>query len=298
MERLPVEAVIEGMTRRTLIFGTATAAAGAAFAQTNNKGPIPVAIVLSPGAVVIDYTGPWEVFQDAVVPGHTRPFSLYTVAERVEPIITSGGLKVVPDYSFANAPRPKIIIIPAQMGGTAVEAWLRSAAAQADLTMSVCTGALQLAKTGLLDGKSAATHHSSYRQFEKDFPKVNLKRGFRFVDEGKVASAGGLTSGIDLALHVVERYYGRDAAANTAYYMEYQGKGWMDATGAANSEYAEDHEPSGGGPKDIVCGMPVSKDTRFTTVRDGKTFLFCQQDCKDQFDKDPGLFLDARRSGK
>ena len=149
------------LTRRSLLF---TAAGTAAFAQTTRqvKTPIPVAFVISPGAVVIDYTGPWEVFQDAVVPGHARPFSLYTVAERVEPIPTSGGMKVVPNYSFADAPQPKIIVIPAQQGGAAVQAWLLRAAPVADLTMSVCTGALHLAKTGLLDGKSATTHHSAY----------------------------------------------------------------------------------------------------------------------------------------
>jgi YHS domain-containing protein len=207
-------------------------------------------------------------------------------------------LKVTADYSFANAPTPKIVVIPAQQGGEAMIAWLKKVAPSADLTMSVCTGAFHLAKTGLLDGKSATTHHASYVAFSKAFPKVNVKRGFRFVDEGNVASAGGLTSGIDLALHVVERYFGRDAATNTAYYMEYQGRGWMDPSGAANSEYAEPKTAAGSDPSDPVCGMPVSKDSNFSSKRGDDTYYFCQKSCKDQFDEDPEAFVKAPGSGK
>jgi transcriptional regulator GlxA family with amidase domain len=96
-----------------------------------------------------------------------------------------------------------------------------------DLIMSVCTGAFQLGRAGLLAGKSATTHHNFFEQFAKAFPDINLKRGVRFVEEERVSTAGGLSSGIDLALHVVERYFGRDVAQNTAGYMEYQGKGWI-----------------------------------------------------------------------
>ena len=294
------------MTRRNLL--TAAALSGAAaFAQTQNEakkltpppnGSIQVAFVISPGAVVIDYLGPWEVFQDATVPGRQNPFRLYTVAAKAGPVTCSAGLKVVADYSFADAPAPKIIVIPAQQGGDEMQAWLKRVAPAAELTMSVCTGAFHLARTGLLDGKSATTHHASYVRFSKTFPQVNLKRGFRFVDEGNIASAGGLTSGIDLALHVVERYFGRQAAVDTAYYMEYQGRGWMDASGAANSEYAQLKPPAGAGPHDPVCGMPVPADSKFVTKRNGHTYQFCQQSCKDQFDADPEAFLAAPGSGK
>ena len=100
--------------------------------------------------------------------------------------------------------------------------WLRDAAQRADLVMSVCTGAYVLAEAGLLDGKSATTHHESWDDFAATFPRVRLVRGRRFVEHEHVATAGGLTSGIDLALRVVERYLGRDAAVLTARYMEYR----------------------------------------------------------------------------
>jgi transcriptional regulator GlxA family with amidase domain len=97
--------------------------------------------------------------------------------------------------------------------------------------MSVCTGAFQLGKAGLLEGLKATTHHEFWDDFAKQYPKVNLERGVRFVDNGHIATAGGLTSGIDLALHVVARYYGEEVAAATAKYMEYASERWK--TGAA-----------------------------------------------------------------
>ena len=87
--------------------------------------------------------------------------------------------------------------------------------------MSVCTGAFVLAETGLLDGKTATTHHGFYSDFQSEFPRVRLVRGRRFVEHERLATAGGLTSGIDLALRVVERYLGSPEAIATARYLEY-----------------------------------------------------------------------------
>jgi len=89
-------------------------------------------------------------------------------------------------------------------------------------------GSFQLGKAGLLDGKEATTHHEFYNQFQKKFPKAKLVKGQRFVQSDDVVyTAGGLTSGIDLALHIVEKYYGRDVAMQTATYMEYESTHWM-----------------------------------------------------------------------
>jgi transcriptional regulator GlxA family with amidase domain len=190
------------------------------------KGKIRVAFALTDGATMIDFAGPWEVFQDVHVDGE-MPFELYTVSTTRNPIRTSGGMTVVPDYTFADAPVPHVVIVPAQRGSDALIEWLRTVRTQADVVASVCTGAFQLARAGLLDGKHATTHHDFYAAFEQRFPKVKLVRGERFVESDAVVStAGGLSSGIDLALHIVQRYYGREAAARTAAYMEYQGTGW------------------------------------------------------------------------
>lgn len=197
------------------------------------KGKIPVAFAISEGVTVIDFAGPWEVFQDVHVSHRGKdmdeqmPFQLYTVSDKIEPLTGSGGLKLVPDYTFDTAPQPRVIVVPAQRGSQALHAWLRKVSPSTDVTMSVCTGAFQLGKAGLLSGKSATTHHDFFEQFEKAFPNVSLKRGLRFVENEKISTAGGLSSGIDLALRVVDRYFGRDVAQATATYMEYQSKGWI-----------------------------------------------------------------------
>ncbi len=260
------------------------------------KGKIPVAFLISDGAVMIDFAGPWEVFQDVMLverrwPDDDRmPFELYTVAETSKPIHTSGGMKIVPEYTFANAPRPKVIVIPAQSDPTpATLDWLRKASETADVTMSVCTGAFLLAQSGLLDGQAATTHHSSYKTFAKQFPKVTVKRGARFVEGPKMASAGGLTSGIDLAMRVVERYFGREVAEKTAFYMEYQGTGWKDTTGAANAMFAT-QTIAPGHAEDPVCGMEVEKGDVKADYK-GSTYYFCMNSCKDKFLKSPDEFL-------
>lgn len=212
---------------------------------TPPDGPINVAFAISLGATMIDFAGPWEVFQDVMImnprrqgndqesPGgqsqedHRHPFRLYTVSEKTEAIEASGGMKIIPDYTFENAPAPKVVVIPAQAGSKALHAWLRKVVEATDVTMSVCTGAFQLGRAGLLSGKEATTHHDFFDQFARAFPDVKLKRGLRFVEGAKISTAGGLTSGIDLALRVVERYYGRETAERTAFYMEYQSKGWI-----------------------------------------------------------------------
>ena len=101
---------------------------------------------------------------------------------------------------------------------------------RADVVMSVCTGAFKLALTGALDGKPATTHHEYYDAFHEKFPRVRLERGKRFVrSDDRIFTSGGLTSGMDLALHVVDLYFGRGVAERTATYLEYEGTGWKRA---------------------------------------------------------------------
>jgi transcriptional regulator GlxA family with amidase domain len=198
------------------------------------KGKIPVAFLISDGANVIDTAGPWEVFQDVHVPNRgashddMMPFQLFTIADGVEPVRMTGGLRVTPEYTLADAPQPRVIVVPAMRGTERTLDWLRRAGASADITMSVCTGAFQLARAGLLDGLEATTHHEFWDSFTSEFPKVRLKRGPRFVEGGpRIATAGGLTSGIDMALRVVERYFGRSVAETTARYLEHDSKAWQ-----------------------------------------------------------------------
>jgi putative intracellular protease/amidase/YHS domain-containing protein len=289
-----------GLRLTGLLTAQAGPAAGKADVVSNPLTPpagrIPVAFVISDGAVMIDFAGPWEVFQDVMMPSRgksmdeQRPFRLYTVAEKMAPVRASGGMKIQPDFTFANAPAPRIIVIPAQNGVTrAMLQWIRTASQHTDVTMSVCTGALVLAKTGLLSGKAATTHHTAYKQLAIEHPDIQVKTGTRFVEAGNLASAGGLSSGIDLALRVVERYFGRNVATDVAYYMEYQGKGWLDP--GSNSEYEKAPVSSNEHPLCPVCSMEVDPASAPQSAYKGKTYYFCSDDHKATFDASPEKWL-------
>lgn len=258
------------------------------------SGWISTAFVISEGAVVIDFAGPWEVFESTRIASagmsmeDQMPFHPYIVTEKLDPVTASGGMKILPDYTFSNAPAPKVIVIPAQDGASdAMLAWIREQSKQTDVTMSVCTGAFVLAKTGLLNGKRATTHHSGYIQLALENPDIHVMPGYRFVEEGNIATAGGLTSGIDLALRVVERYYGRAAAEETVYQLEYQGQGWMDQTGSSNQVYAK----ARGGMVCPICGMPVVEGMSPEFAYKGKTYYFCMTSHCDLFKSAPDKVL-------
>jgi transcriptional regulator GlxA family with amidase domain len=275
--------------------GTAPAGAAAPLnpLRPPTHGPIPVAFLLSENAVVIDFAGPWEVFENVHVPGPMpHPFQLYTVAETTAPIHTSGGMTLVPKYSLVSAPAPKVIVIPAQSDPSdAVIGWIRNATRSTDVTMSVCTGAFLLAKTGLLSGKAATTHHGAYAQLAMAFPDISVRRGARFVESGNLASSGGLSSGIDLALRVVERYFGRAVALSTAEDLEYQGLGWMDAD--SNQAYAGHRVSTEQHPLCPVCEMDVDVPTAPHSTYRGRTYYFCIQAHKRLFDAGPDRFAGA-----
>ena len=249
---------------------------------------IPVAFLISEGAVVIDFCGPWEVFERASIPGRKYDlFHLYTVAESTAPVVAGGGLKIIPSYSIANAPAPKVIVIPAQSPASeATKAWIRNATKSTDVTMSVCTGAFVLASTGLLSGKPATTHHGAYVDFAMAYPDIQVQRGARFVEAGNLATAGGLTSGMDLAFRGVERYFGREVASETASMLEYQGRGWLNPS--SNAAYAGPVKQNPNHPVCAICGM--EPDRSLSSTYKGKTYYFCVREHKQLFDASPEKF--------
>jgi transcriptional regulator GlxA family with amidase domain len=226
----------------------ATGAAGRAFAQSApaaatpaaKPAPMDVAVLLGAYNTLIDFAGPWEILSSS------GRFNVYSVAASRSPVMCDdgrsldrrrpvSGLTVVPDFTFEDAPQPRIIVVGGQdeaktEAGRALEArkrdWLRKAAAGAELTASVCVGAFVLADAGLLDGRSATTNRNAYDQLEKTYPKVKVVRGVRFVESGPVATATGLTAGVDLALRITDRFGGRALAQRIASYEEWEGKAW------------------------------------------------------------------------
>jgi transcriptional regulator GlxA family with amidase domain len=213
-------------TFASLLLLFAAAAPASAKLTPPKEGPIRVAFVITMNATMIDFAGPWEVFQDVDRNGQAA-FELYTVGETREPVEVTGGMDIVPDYTFADAPVPHVVVVGAQMGAKELPGWLRSAHAKGAVVLSVCTGAFKVAQAGLLDGLSATTHHDFYDRFAEQHPKVKLVKSARYVEAAPtIFTAGGLTSGIDAALHLVDLYFGRETAQRTATYMEYESNGW------------------------------------------------------------------------
>ena len=192
-----------------------------------------VAILIFNGVEIIDYAGPWEVFGAA-------GFDVYTVAETKDAVTTAMGMTVVPKYTFAEAPRPDILLVPGgdvsgPRGSAATLKWIQETTGGAQTTMSVCNGAFTLASAGLLDGLSATTTFHLLDKFKSDFPKTTVVRDQRFVDNGKIVTAGGLTSGIDGALHVVSKVLGNGTAQEVALGLEYD---WRPRSGFARGALA------------------------------------------------------------
>jgi len=189
------------------------------------KAPRNLAILIFDGVQIIDYTGPYETF------GHTysadgEAFNIYTVSEKTDAITTSMGMSVNPKYSFQNAPKPDVLLVPGgsvdgQLKSPVVIKWVQNTANNAEIVMSVCNGAFIIAKAGLLDGMEATTTSGLIPLLREAAPQVKVVDDRRFVDNGHVITTAGLSSGIDGALHVIERLYGRGTAQMAALGMEY-----------------------------------------------------------------------------
>jgi len=210
-----------------------------AFATDRPAGPSrsarKVAIVLYPGVELLDFAGPGEVFAAASRIAAVRAsrggsddhaFDVYTVASSKSPIVSQGFLHVTPDYSIDDAPPPDIIVLPGGSAGKLTDdprfmSWVSKAIEKAEVSMSVCTGAFVLARTGSLDGKSATTWFGATEKLRQTAPKANIIDGRRFIDEGRILTTAGVSAGIDGALHLVARLAGRAVADQTARYMEY-----------------------------------------------------------------------------
>ncbi len=183
-------------------------------------------ILLFEGVEELDFCGPLEVFSVAGRAAGETPFDIFTVAER-SPVLARSGLSVNATFSLADAPRADILLVPGgrgvrrELGNQPLVVWLMTRAADADLVLSVCTGALLLAKAGLLSGLEVTTHHEAMPLLEELAPDARVVRERRFVDNGRIILAAGISAGIDMAFHVVERLLGPDVSRITAERMEY-----------------------------------------------------------------------------
>lgn len=194
-----------------------------------------VAILLFNEIEVLDFAGPFEVFGVTGRDENPKPFRVITVAER-SPIYARNGLIISPTYLLDDHPKADIIIVPGgggfhidgtpygsrrEMNNPAVLNWVRRTAETAELVLSVCTGSFILGKAGLLDGLAATTHFMAVEGMQQAAPKTDLRPTERYVDNGKIITSAGISAGIDMSLYTVGRLLGKDAANETARYMQY-----------------------------------------------------------------------------
>ncbi len=184
---------------------------------------------------VLDFAGPFEVFSTASrVKNRQNPelpplFNVFTTGETTDPISARGGLQVTPKYTLNQHPKIDLLMVP---GGIVVEelekenliSWIQDVSNTATITASVCTGAFLLAKAGLLNSKAATTHWEDIQDLKDMFPDVEIKKDARWVDEGNIVTAAGISAGIDMSLHLVSRFDSDDLAIRTARQMEYDWK--------------------------------------------------------------------------
>ena len=190
-----------------------------------------VAILVFADVEVLDFAGPFEVFAVTdELRGHDT-FNTFTVAAAPVTVRARNGLKIVPDFTPENCLKPHVLIIPGGYGTRAVlkqpalMEWLRLRARDAEIVMSVCSGALVLAELGLLDGLRVTTHYEVLGLLAEMAPKATVDGSKRFHDNGRILTSAGISAGIDCSLHVVGRILGEEAVAATARYMEYRRMG-------------------------------------------------------------------------
>jgi len=195
---------------------------------------ITVGIFLYDNIEVLDFAGPFEVFSNAqrlrAVMGTdpaNRLFNVVTIGEKKEEIIARGGLQVNPMYGIEYHPNLDVLIIPggvieAEMNKAHILSWLVATAGRADIIASVCTGVFLLAKAGLLDGITITTHWEDIAEFRESFPGITVKEDVRWVDENHILTSAGISAGIDMSLHLVDRLAGREHALKTAKQMDYE----------------------------------------------------------------------------
>jgi transcriptional regulator GlxA family with amidase domain len=191
-----------------------------------------VGIFLFQNVEVLDFAGPYEVFSTAsrvfnrFYPAEPAPFNVITVAESRATVRARAGLSVVADHDFQDHPHIDLLIVPGgvvteELAKPQVSEWIAARSLSTRITASVCTGAFLLAKAGLLEKKSATTHWEDIAEMQAMFPSLTVLRDQRWVDEGQIVTSAGISAGIDMSLHLVERIVDRRLASSTARQMDF-----------------------------------------------------------------------------
>lgn len=198
-----------------------TRAAYEARAAERKKNAKTVGVVLYEGFEVLDVFGPIEMW------GYVKEFDVVTVAAKAGPVRSTQGVDVVAQYSFDDCPPLQILMVPGGLGSirelqnTVLLDFLRTRDAETEITTSVCSGSALLAKAGILDGHKATSNKLFFERAVSQSDKVDWVREARWVDDGKVITSSGVSAGMDMALHLIQRLYGDARARQIATGAEY-----------------------------------------------------------------------------
>lgn len=186
-------------------------------------------IVIFDDVEVLDFAGPFEVFSVTNEKNNNELFDVKLISVDSELITAKNGLKIVADCSVNDIQHLDIVLIPGGRGARPLVnnqdfiTWVKSVSEKSELVLSVCTGALVLAKAGLLEGLKATTHHQAYGELRELITNTEIvEDGLRYIDNGKVITSGGISAGIDMSFHVIDRLFGIEVSEKTSDYMEYR----------------------------------------------------------------------------
>ena len=190
-----------------------------------------VGILIFDGAEVLDFSGPFEVFAVTSEINDSGLFDVFTVGESRDAISAVNGLSVNPDYDFINCPKLDILILSGGSGTRELMQnqktldWTNSVHQNTEITVSICSAARLLAVLGFLNEQPYCTHHLVYDHLQELVPSGIPQKDKRFVNSGKIYTSGGISAGIDVSFHIVEKLHGKAIAEKTATYMEYDRRG-------------------------------------------------------------------------
>jgi len=186
-----------------------------------------VGILIFTNAEVLDFAGPFEVFNVANEVLGEKAFRVFTIAEHKHTVCVRGGLKVTPLYTISEHPKLDLLVIPGGMGritemnNKAITGWVWKIFPELEMLLTVCTGVFIAGKAGVMNVKKATTHHSEYDEFVKSYPDIELVRNVKYVDNGKIVTSGGISAGINMSLYIVDKLLGNGMGKRTAGQMEY-----------------------------------------------------------------------------
>jgi transcriptional regulator GlxA family with amidase domain len=192
-----------------------------------------VGILIFDDVELLDMAGPYEVFTTAArvharshAPGAPALFSVFTVARGSADVKARAGLRLHADHLLHEHPPLACAIVPggvvdAELGQAELMAWITAQAGSARILASVCTGSLLLAQAGVLDGLEATTHWEDVAALRRLRPALRVREGVRWVDAGAIVTSAGISAGIDMSLHLVQRLHSRELALRTARQMEF-----------------------------------------------------------------------------